>query len=518
MGVEGRSHGSSQISPSEIVRAIMDSLPAGIYAVDERFRVLWVNLTLLRWIRQSDTQSPVGSVCYKKFLDAPEPCPECPVRRSSVTRKMESSCMCIDFGGRTKYYRVVSTPMGGPDGGDHAHFIVMVQDVTEQTEAWTQLERITNFNRTIIQNAPIAIFTLDRDGNFTSVNPALGKISGLGARVGEKLIGFNWRRNPYTIRCGLAKWIEKGLKGESFEISDFPFITYRGDKKIFINFKGIPLKSEDGSVEGLLCLIEDTTEKVRMKRQLLKEAKISAVAKFASAFAHNLNGPLATILAHSELLLRCTGYTHDPESLEHHVRVIHRNAMRCLQLAKQLLHVTHQGGLKIRQVNLEQVLGETLELVHAEKEFAPITMTVCARNTVIRGDHRALKLAILNILKNAFDAIEEKEQGRIWITLKEIGVDHVAVEIADNGIGIPQWAQGKVFDPFFTTKASRGGLGLGLTIAYELIEKMGGRIDIESIEGKGTTCRIILPILRKEGHSGSERVEHGTHSNTHSGG
>lgn len=111
---------------------------------------------------------------------------------------------------------------------------------TRQKKGEDEFLRLSEFNKAIIGNAPVAIFTLDRNGVFTSVNPALGALSGLGPKAGKKLIGFNWLKNPYTIKSGLAAYIERGLQGEPFQLWDFPFIAYAGDRNVFLELQGRP--------------------------------------------------------------------------------------------------------------------------------------------------------------------------------------------------------------------------------------------------------------------------------------
>jgi PAS domain S-box-containing protein len=144
----------------------------------------------------------------------------------------------------------------------------MVKNITGPKRAANELQRLNDFNAAIIDNAPVAIFTLDRDGIFTSVNPALATVSGLGKEVEKKLLGFNWLKNPYTVRTGLADHIAQGLKGKAFELRDFPFNTFRGDRPHYIDFKGVPLRGKKGEVEGLLCLVEETTDRVNLERSL----------------------------------------------------------------------------------------------------------------------------------------------------------------------------------------------------------------------------------------------------------
>ena len=177
-------------------------------------------------------------------------------------------------------------------------------DITERKRAEDELRRLNDFNTALIDNAPIAIFTLDAKGVLSSINPAVAAILGLGPGAEEKLIGFDWPRNPYTIKCGLAAHIRKGLEGKPFQLWDFPYVTYKGDRTLYMDFKGVPLTGKDGTMEGLLCIVEDTTDRVRTRAKLMQETRMAAIGKLAAGIAHELNNPLATLVAHSELACR----------------------------------------------------------------------------------------------------------------------------------------------------------------------------------------------------------------------
>jgi two-component system NtrC family sensor kinase len=114
---------------------------------------------------------------------------------------------------------------------------------------------------------------------------------------------------------------------------------------------------------------------------------------------------------------------------------------------------------------------------------------------VIASDQSQLQQVFMNLINNAIDAIGS--DGTIDITTR-LGKASIDIVIHDNGPGIPQAIQKKIFDPFFTTKHAGKGSGLGLSISYSIIEKMGGRITLESREGKGTTFMVSLPIVLPE--------------------
>ena len=486
---------------ADILRSIIDSLAVGIYVLNRELQIQWVNIRAFRWLHKTDFSQLKGRHCYKEILGREQPCDGCPVLRVFETGRTERLETTIQYEGETRHYLLTATPLRRGRTKDFSFVIEMAQDISTRKKAEEKLRRLNDFNRAIIDNAPIAIFTIDKEGRFTSVNPALAAISGLGPKVKEKLLGFNWLKNQYTIDCGLAKWIKKGLQGERFELRDFPFITYRGDKKIFIDFKGVPLKAKSGEVEGLLCIIEETTDRVRTKRQLIHEAKMSAIGRLATGIAHELNNPLATIAAHSELAVEFLQLFDNTssnggrlEEIREYLEVIQQQAFRCKKIIKNLLDLTRRDGFEVKEIDLKELLDDLLVLVNFEKLKIRLVREIDENLPSVKADFSALRQALLNVISNAIDAVEGKSGATIWIRAKAVNNSHVHVEIEDNGIGIPEDVIEKIFEPFFTTKGPRKGIGLGLTLSYELLNKMGGNIEVESTPGKGSSFRIILPV------------------------
>ncbi|MBI5584783.1 MAG: PAS domain S-box protein, partial [Deltaproteobacteria bacterium] len=371
-----------------------------------------------------------------------------------------------------------------------------VEDITEKKKAEDALRRLNEFNQAIIHNAPVAVFTLDKKGVITSVNPALADLSGLGAQAEKKLIGFNWLRNPYSVQCGLAEHIKKGLKGEAFQLWDFPFVNYRGDRDLFLEFQGVPLKGKDGAVEGLLCIIKETTERLKTRAKLLQEAQISAIGRLAAGIAHELNNPLATLVAHSELAGNCLeswqGQVDQPSAmkeLKDYLKIIEFQAFRCKNVVNEILELPWKEGFEITRVDLNRLLENILECIAIKgkivKELKPALPPV-------KGDASALRQVLVNLLNNAVDAVEGRARATIWIRTRVKG-SHVQVEIEDNGLGIPEAIREKIYEPFFTTKESKKGVGLGLSLCLDFLSHMQGTIKAKSKPGRGTTFLVTLP-------------------------
>jgi PAS domain S-box-containing protein len=134
----------------------------------------------------------------------------------------------------------------------------------------TEIDKVTQLQKKIIENAPVAIFTLDKEGQITSSNPAHLKLADAPL---HKVLGLNWIKAPMSIYTGLSEHLKRGLEGEEFELINFPYCTYKGNRQLIMTVKGIPLKDPGGKIEGLLCIIEDTTEKAKIVKRIeyLKE-------------------------------------------------------------------------------------------------------------------------------------------------------------------------------------------------------------------------------------------------------
>jgi PAS domain S-box-containing protein len=377
-----------------------------------------------------------------------------------------------------------------------------IVDITEKKKAENDLRILNEFNKAIIDNAPVAVFTLNKDGMFTSINPALASLSGLGLKAEEKLIGFNWLRNQYTIQCGLSRHIEGGLRGEPFQLSNFPFINYRGDRNIFIDFQGVPLKGENGEIEGLLCIIEETTDRVKTQAKLMQEAKMSAIGKLAASIAHELNNPLGTMVAYSELAGNCFTSLRGPstkqselQKLKGYLKVIEEEAFRCKNVTTDILRLFQKEGLEITRIDVNQLLSTILELMNTDKSNIRFIMEVSSPLPFIMGDRNALRQVFVNIIHNAMDATEGRTNATIWLRTK-LANNLVVVEIDDNGTGIPVSIIDRIFEPFFTTKEPKKGTGLGLFLCYDLVNDMGGTVKAKSKPGYRTTFTISFPALK----------------------
>ncbi|MGD0230842.1 MAG: PAS domain S-box protein [Syntrophorhabdales bacterium] len=488
----------------ERYRGIFENAVEGIFQSTPAGQFLVVNPVLARMMGYETPDEFVAAVTdmthqlyteperRAEFMDA--------LKRDDIIRGFE--CQWYRKDGSKIWVSINARVTRDPYGPD-AHYEGSIEDITERIKAEYELRLANELNKTIVDHAPVAIFTLDRDGLFTSVNPALGALTGLGIKAEEKLIGFNWLKNPFTVRSGLAKHIKRGLRGEPFQLWDSPFVNWKGDKKLYIDFKGVPLKGKDGSVEGLLCIIEETTTRVKTRAKLMQEAKMSFIGKLAAGIAHQLNNPLAMIVAYAELAKKYFGQEAtgpaQRDKLAGYLDIVAEEAFRCKIVMDDLLSLPQKEGFEVTDVDVNGLINGLLELINVGKSNIRIVREFDPLLPLTRADVAGLRQVFLNLLTNALDAVEGRLDGTIVIRTRAER-ENILVEVEDNGIGIPGSIADKIFEPFFTTKERKKGIGIGLSLCRELLSNMGGTVRLEERPGCGTIFLVMLPPSGKEGN------------------
>ena len=249
-------------------------------------------------------------------------------------------------------------------------------------------------------------------------------------------------------------------------------------------------------------------EKQMMNKQVVETGKLASVGELAAGIAHEINNPVAIMVEEAgwiQDILEDEEFQ-ESENLNEFTRALEQirtQGRRCKEITHKLLHFARKTDSRIQEVQINDLIEELVELSAQKAKYSNVTI-----NTVLQKDLPPLQVSetevqqvFLNLINNALDAMEKKG-GVIDVTTLMEG-DHIAVQVADNGPGIPEANLARVFDPFFTTKPVGKGTGLGLSICYGIIKKMGGEIDVRSVIDVGTTFRVLIP-LPKQGESQEE--------------
>lgn len=229
--------------------------------------------------------------------------------------------------------------------------------------------------------------------------------------------------------------------------------------------------------------------------QLLQTEKMAALGQTISGVAHELNNPLATILSWAE---RLSQQATDDDRLKRGLDVIRSESERAARIVRNLLTFARKRQSTRALVDLNEVVRETLSLRAYEQRITNITVipALAAGLPPVFADGHQVKQVLLNLLQNAEQAmLGANGRGTIVLRTWHDSVKGVVVmEVNDDGPGVPDDVQGKIFDPFFTTKEVGKGTGLGLTVAYAIVQEHGGKIALRSHRGAGASFFVELPV------------------------
>ncbi len=234
------------------------------------------------------------------------------------------------------------------------------------------------------------------------------------------------------------------------------------------------------------------SELIRLSRQLARSEKLASVGTLAAGVSHEINNPVGVIQTKAEILRYRIQDGDSKELILADLDTIERHTKRIGAITAGLLAYSRKTPFELRRVDVNELLGEVAELIRVPFKAAGIELSLLRSDMplLIEGSLNHLLSVLVNILLNARDASPE---GSV-VTLESRTCLHEAqIRIQDRGVGIEEPMLEKIFDPFFTTKEVDSGTGLGLAISHGIIEKHGGRIEVASELGEGTTFVIFLP-------------------------
>ena len=255
-----------------------------------------------------------------------------------------------------------------------------------------------------------------------------------------------------------------------------------------------PVLDREGHAVGWLELYCDVTGERQIQSKLLQTEKMAAVGQLVSGIAHELNNPLTAIMGYGQLLL---GQGLAPEQYSEASKVF-QQAERARRIVKNLLYFARENTPERTRVNLNEIVERTLALRSYELRVQNI-LVECALASDLpetMADPYQLQQVVLNLLTNAEQALlQERGQGKVTIKTRVADGNRIAIEISDDGPGVPWRIASRIFDPFFTTKPPGVGTGLGLSIVYGIVKQHDGEVTFENQHGGGARFVVELPVL-----------------------
>lgn len=409
----------------------------------------------------------------------------------------------------------------GPDGRATGSASVGA-DVTEQRRSEAEMHKLLR----VVEQTDDAVMITDPNGVIEYVNTAFERVTGYGR---EEVIGTDSRLlySEYQDEEFYRRMWGTIASGRPFQAL---MTNRRKSGELLHEEKTItPLRDTDGVITHYVATSKDVTERRRMDEQLQQSEKLASIGQLAAGVAHEINNPVGYISSNIATLARYiddmfrlldayeqaegelpAGQVRDQlQVLKTEVDLAYvRSDIRALldesgegvarvkKIVQDLKDFSRQEDAEWQLVDLHKGLESTLNIVHNEIKYKAEVVRQYGDLPLLECMPSQLNQVFMNLLVNAAHAIDE--HGVIHVRTG-VEKDWVWAEVEDDGKGISAEHLNRIFEPFFTTKPVGKGTGLGLSISYGIVQKHGGRIDVESQLGKGSRFRVWLPVRQPVG-------------------
>ncbi|MDR2800216.1 MAG: PAS domain S-box protein [Desulfovibrio sp.] len=332
------------------------------------------------------------------------------------------------------------------------------------------------------------IFILDEEGRFLSAGRKTLENLGLSA---ERLRGKKFTDlDPATLHCSvedanrpLLESLENGKKSEHTCV-----FTQEDGRVRYIAAVCYPVLDPAGRASRFIYIRNDVTERQQLERHERQTEKMAAIGELATYMAHEIRNPLFSIGGFANALLRNPSLN---DLAREKARIIYDESRRLDIVLSNILNFARPMEQELSTFAAETVAVQTVELMTLGREDRGINVVLEIESDLpmVRGNAANLKQSLINIVKNALEAMPDG--GILNLSVKR-GHNFVDIEVKDTGVGIDPSIMDRIFSPFFSTKSS--GAGLGLALARKVIEEMGGDLSISSRPGQGTRVIVSMPL------------------------
>jgi len=389
------------------------------------------------------------------------------------------------------------------------------RDITEIKELSQMLQKSEESFKKIFENSPIAIATINKQGQFETINPAYIKIFGVESPE-EYILNVNALDPHIPLSEKFYEETTNLINGKPVEKYGTRHICHSNKKEIYLNIKGVPLFNEKNEVTGGLIFCEDITERKKVEDSLFQSQKMQSIGTLAGGVAHNLNNILGGILGYASLT---KSEVEKDSEVYSRLDIIEKASIRAANLVSELLTFSRGGRFNLAPVYLNDLIKDLI-IVLKDSFDKSIHFEKSLTNNLwhIIGDRNQIIQALMNICINSRDAMPYG--GTITFKINNVTLnsdvspnvegfipgDYVAVTISDTGAGIPNEIKNRIFEPFFSTKGI--GRGLGLATVYGIMKNHSAFIECESELGKGTTFTIYFPKIIHPSYDFDEIILH----------
>jgi len=474
----------------EEYQTLFEEVPCQISVQDRDFRIIQVNRVF-----QERFGDRLGEYCYRAYKGRDEVCPVCAVEDTFQDGKPHFSEEVALGKDGTPVHMLVSTSPIFNEEGEVTAAIEMSTDITQVRLLEEELKRSEEKYRTLFNSDPNPIFVLDL--NTLEIQDANERVLKSYSYEKEELIGKSFLDLAEPLEWDRLRKVSWDKEGAVFKVKHHT----KNDESIVVNIRFSSLK--DLGQDTVIVTTSDVTERVKSEEQLIQASKMATLGEMSAGVAHELNQPLSVIKTSASFLAKKIDRSEPvvPEILRELAEEMDSQVDRASLIINHLRQFGRKTDIRKVNVQLNDCISGTFTVLGRQLEVHGIEVDLSLDEALppIRGDRNRLEQVFLNLIMNARDAMDEKEEipGQdVEKTLKissQTENDEVVVEISDTGLGMSEAVKEKVFEPFFTTKPVGKGTGLGLSISFGIVRDYDGTIEVESEAGRGTKFTIRFP-------------------------
>jgi len=372
---------------------------------------------------------------------------------------------------------------------------------------------------TTLKSIGDAVIATDMKGCVTFMNPVAQALTGWKQEEAEgKPLGDVFKIINEETGKPEEDPIRKVLrKGDMVGLANQTVLIAKDGRRVPIDDSCSPIKDKNGNISGVVLAFQDITERKKTmdelkktcadlkkaQQELIQSEKLAALGRFSSGIAHEIKNPLGIILGGSEFLeIKLSQASTDIKTA---IKKIKESTFRANNIVQDLLKFARPSELKTEKVKPGDLIEETLSLLKYRMPLSnmKIETHLAKEKLYIEVDKNQIQQVFFNLLINAIDAMPKG--GTITIKTYRMAMPEsspdkslCAIEFNDTGEGITKENLERLFEPFFTTKRDKKGTGLGLSMSKMIVNNHKGDLEIDSIPGKGTTAKVVLPLAEKE--------------------
>lgn len=492
----------------------MAQAPVGIYSVDQHGLFRFVNKTLAEWLQVTPEELVKGDVRLHDVLRDPPKGVAAHALAAGEQGQLRGEAVMRRRDGTVFPVAITQTVVLGDDGKT-LRTRSIVRDQSPEREFQHALSVSEHRFQRLFAEAPIGILLVDNQYTVMECNHAFHAIirRPRGGIIGTPMADLIAPKDRKDMMAKLAEVLNGEDQAKPMEIrmaSEREIIT-----QVFVKRFGLASKESSGVEQsGLMLYFIDATEQKHLQVQFSQSQKMQAIGQLAGGVAHDFNNLLTAMIGFCDLLMQ----RHKPgDQSFNDIMQIKQNGNRAANLVRQLLAFSRQQTLQPKVLSLADVLSELANLLR-RLIGAQIRLEMIHGRDVglVKVDQGQLEQVIINLVVNARDAMPNG--GTITIRtynhFQETNIlrgqddmlpgNYVAIEVSDQGTGIPPEIMQRIFEPFFSTKEIGSGTGLGLSTVYGIVRQTGGFIGVDSTVGVGSTFIVYLPVYDNASDAGAE--------------